>query len=118
MRRFYEQVRADDTTFYFYTECAICRKRKYGKRLPLLCRSKKLLQGGKEGLRQKIYKHYHAAAVQELAIQLNRCEHCGHWVCDDCYRNGDLESCCLNCAANSQDEVRRMKNELSEACDS
>ncbi|MBE6898727.1 MAG: hypothetical protein E7475_06975 [Ruminococcaceae bacterium] len=115
MRRFYEQVRADDTTFYFYTECAICRRRQYSKRLPLLCRSKKVLNSDK-GLRQKIYKRFHAAAVQDLAIQLNRCEYCGRWVCDHCYHSGDKEACCLDCA--NKNEIRRMNHELSEACDS
>ena len=101
MRRFYEQVRADDTTFYFYTECAICRKRKYGRRLPFLCRSKKLLQRvehGGGGLRKKLYNRCHAGAVQELALQLNRCDSCGSWVCDDCFRNSGADGRCALCA--------------------
>ena len=101
MRHFYEQVRADDTTFYFFMECDICRKRKYGRRLPLLCRSKILLrqiQEGQNSLRSRLYNHYHAAAVQELAIQFNRCELCEKWVCDDCFCNTETNGCCVQCA--------------------
>lgn len=98
MRQFYEQVRVDETEMRFYAECPICGKRKHAGKLPLLCRSKKmleLLEQGKSGrIRQAAYNRSKASAVQYLARFFNLCRNCGKWVCDDCY---DIKHDCCTC---------------------
>ncbi|MDR1464291.1 MAG: hypothetical protein LBJ11_03180 [Oscillospiraceae bacterium] len=40
---------------------------------------------GKEQTMRKIWYQSRGKTLSELRLQFNRCEHCGKWVCCDCY---------------------------------
>ena len=97
MRRFYKQIRFDLQLKRFYVACAVCGERFYGKRLPLLCSSKRRIETLEHGqgswLQQQSYNHTKAVSVQYLSRFYNQCPHCGSWICDQCYSKVEEKGC-------------------------
>lgn len=101
MQHFYNHVIADLHNKNFYKECDCCRKRFYADKLPVLCRKSKTIQKLEkcEGdiIRQRLFNHKKALAVQHLARYFNQCSDCGGWVCDECYKIDVKDGVCSDC---------------------
>lgn len=103
MQHFYKHVLVELDSMRFYIECADCGKRVYAGKLPLMCRSQHILdrleQGKTGGIRQWLYNHKKAVAVQHLARYFNQCSECCKWVCDDCYNPENEDGTCQDCTS-------------------
>ncbi|MBQ9931589.1 MAG: hypothetical protein IJO79_04480 [Firmicutes bacterium] len=102
MRQFYEHVHVDAETLRFYAQCPICGNKFYAARIPLLCRSVKILARCAKGTANKVsqssFNHMKAASVQQLAmLHFNQCRTCFRWVCDNCYDISCQDGVCRNC---------------------
>ncbi len=101
MRQFYKNVKVDTETLHFCAECEICATKEYGTKIPILCRSVRILarcEKGKAGkLCQALYNRAMANSTQLIAMRLNQCRHCHKWVCDSCYDNADEYGACSKC---------------------
>lgn len=101
MQYFYKSVIADLHNKNFYKECDCCRKRVYADKVPLLCRGtktmKKLEKGKGDLIRQRMFNHKKALAVQHLARHFNQCTTCGKWVCNNCYQIDISDGVCSGC---------------------
>ena len=106
MRQMYAQVKADMASMRFYMACPMCGKRRYSKKLPLICRSKAqfaLLEAETDGeRRQAAYDHRKATTVSDLAQYFNLCRKCRRWVCDTCYDVEDNEGACRDCSGRAK----------------
>lgn len=102
MKQFYEHIRVDAEKLHFYAECQICGKKQYGARIPIICRSMRILAQCTKGSANRIsryaFNHTKAKTTQQLAMHFNQCRHCYRWVCDDCYDSTDSIGACLNCS--------------------
>jgi len=101
MRKFYKNVRPDTETMRFCAECEICRKREYGLKIPVLCRSIRTLARCEKGTANKIsrglYNRAKANSTQVIAMKMNQCRNCYKWVCDNCYISEDEYGACTGC---------------------
>lgn len=106
MRQFYEHIRVDAETLRFCTHCPICDSKRYGAKIPMVCRSVKTLArcvtGTAGRLSQWAFNRAKANATQQLAIQFNQCRHCYRWVCDGCYDSEDSIGACRECSQNDK----------------
>ncbi len=100
MRDFYKQTGVSQNA-RFYAACAICGKKHYGSKLPLLCRTAnmpELLENGRAGkIRRCVYNKSFVSAVQVLAGYFNLCRSCGSWVCDKCFVPEKRNGICITC---------------------
>lgn len=109
MKQFYEHIRIDAETLRFYAACQCCGKKQYGARIPLVCRSVKILarcaKGRANTVSQKTFNHTKANATQQLALQFNQCRYCRRWVCDDCYDITSSDGACRDCSDKPQGKI-------------
>lgn len=107
MRHFYELVRVDAQTKRFYASCPVCEQKAFLGKLPILCRNSKRLsdcRAGKGGCRQLLYNRCTAIAVRRLSLHFNRCNHCGSWVCDNCFFPDSEDGICIKCNKQPKEE--------------
>ncbi len=104
MRQFYKNVKVDTETLQFCAECEICKKKEYGLKIPVLCRSIKTLARCEKGKANKIcrslYNRAKANSTQIIAIKMNQCKRCHSWVCDNCFISEDEYGACTGCRKN------------------
>jgi hypothetical protein len=103
VQNFYSQVGAETENGRFFAECAVCGKRHYDGKLPLICRSKGFLVAFESKtagrFRSFVFSRAKESAVRRLSIFFNRCTCCGKWVCDSCCDLSEGSGKCVFCAA-------------------
>ncbi len=106
MRQFYKNVKLDTETLHFCAECEICCKKEYGVKIPILCRSIRTLARCEKGkankISQALYNRAKANSTQLLAMKMNKCQHCGLWVCDKCYDAEASFGTCSKCSESAK----------------
>ncbi len=107
MKKFYQLVAVDYSTYKFRFICPRCGKVHYGRKVPFICRAAKTIslceQGRAMGLWQDIFNRSKVKAVEELSRHTNLCLSCGQFVCDDCFSTASHNGTCKKCETNKSD---------------